>query len=189
MELCFGANLSFGEVMQVLSFGHYNAWVRRMEEIDIKILRHSTLDREWEVYRFLLVENQGLPLTSKQVKQDIINKVRRTLMGDMSVGTSNLITVGLHTKGTTEVRHHLSDADIWKVLKNFLLEISGLWLCMSNNVAHFLIETMENLEIHDSARIVLFMLLELTGSEQLFWAISTKCQQEVKPRRNENDFV
>ncbi|PWA76178.1 ACT domain-containing protein [Artemisia annua] len=46
-----------------------------------EIVRHSTLDREWEVYRFLLVEKQGVPLTSKQAKQDIINKVRRTLMG------------------------------------------------------------------------------------------------------------
>ncbi|KAJ0538435.1 putative [Protein-PII] uridylyltransferase [Helianthus annuus] len=46
-----------------------------------EIGRHSTLDREWEVYRFLLVENRKFPLTSKQAKQDIINKVRRTLMG------------------------------------------------------------------------------------------------------------
>ncbi|XP_076919722.1 ACT domain-containing protein ACR9-like [Bidens hawaiensis] len=46
-----------------------------------EIGRHSTLDREWEVYRFLLVENRKFPLTSKQGKQDIINKVRRTLMG------------------------------------------------------------------------------------------------------------
>ncbi|XP_076935232.1 ACT domain-containing protein ACR9-like [Bidens hawaiensis] len=46
-----------------------------------EIGRHSTLDREWEVYRFLLVENRKFPLTSKQGKQDIINKARRTLIG------------------------------------------------------------------------------------------------------------
>lgn len=46
-----------------------------------EIGRHSTIDREWEVYRFLLVENRRFPVTSKQAKQDIINKVRRTLMG------------------------------------------------------------------------------------------------------------
>ncbi|KAL8218165.1 hypothetical protein R6Q57_021538 [Mikania cordata] len=46
-----------------------------------EIGRHSTLDREWEVYRFLLVENQKILLSSKHVKLDIINKVRRTLMG------------------------------------------------------------------------------------------------------------
>lgn len=46
-----------------------------------EIGRHSTLAREWEVYRFLLVENRRFPVTSKQAKQDIINKVRRTLMG------------------------------------------------------------------------------------------------------------
>ncbi|KAJ9553360.1 hypothetical protein OSB04_017405, partial [Centaurea solstitialis] len=39
-----------------------------------EIVRHSTLNREWEVYRFLLVENRGFPLTSKRAKQDIIDK-------------------------------------------------------------------------------------------------------------------
>ncbi|KAI3508602.1 hypothetical protein L1887_23611 [Cichorium endivia] len=43
--------------------------------------RHSTADREWEVYRFRLDETRGFALTSKQAKMDIVDKVRRTLMG------------------------------------------------------------------------------------------------------------
>nr|XP_043614978.1 ACT domain-containing protein ACR9-like [Erigeron canadensis] len=43
--------------------------------------RHSTSDREWEVYRFLLDETRGLSSTSNRSKQDIVDKVRRTLMG------------------------------------------------------------------------------------------------------------
>ncbi|CAI9295995.1 unnamed protein product [Lactuca saligna] len=39
-----------------------------------EIGRHSTLDREWEVYKFLLDENQGFSLTSKQAKQNIVDK-------------------------------------------------------------------------------------------------------------------
>ncbi|XP_071732838.1 ACT domain-containing protein ACR9-like [Rutidosis leptorrhynchoides] len=46
-----------------------------------EIVRHSSLDREWEVYRFLLIENRRFPLTSKQAKQEIIKKIRSTLMG------------------------------------------------------------------------------------------------------------
>lgn len=43
--------------------------------------RHSTSDREWEVYRFRLDETRGCTYTSNQAKLDIVNKVRRTLMG------------------------------------------------------------------------------------------------------------
>ncbi|KAL4575112.1 hypothetical protein LXL04_021953 [Taraxacum kok-saghyz] len=46
-----------------------------------EIGRYSRCEREWEVYRFLLDENHGFPLTSKEVKQKIVDKVRRTLMG------------------------------------------------------------------------------------------------------------
>lgn len=43
--------------------------------------RHSTGDREWEVYRFRLDETRGFALTSNRAKMDIVDKVRRTLMG------------------------------------------------------------------------------------------------------------
>nr|GEW23012.1 ACT domain-containing protein [Tanacetum cinerariifolium] len=43
--------------------------------------RHSTSDREWEVYRFRLDETRGFPSSSNQAKLDIVDKVRRTLMG------------------------------------------------------------------------------------------------------------
>ncbi|KAF5766951.1 putative ACT domain-containing protein ACR1-12 [Helianthus annuus] len=43
--------------------------------------RHSTSDREWEVYKFRLDETRGFPLTSNRAKRDIVDKVRRTLMG------------------------------------------------------------------------------------------------------------
>ncbi|KAK1421278.1 hypothetical protein QVD17_23479 [Tagetes erecta] len=46
-----------------------------------EIGRHSISHREWEVYRFLLDETRGYPLTSNRAKRDIVKEVRRTLMG------------------------------------------------------------------------------------------------------------
>ncbi|KAI3705147.1 hypothetical protein L1987_75380 [Smallanthus sonchifolius] len=46
-----------------------------------EIGRHSTLNRQWEVYRFLLDESPGSPLTSNRAKHDIVDEVHRTLMG------------------------------------------------------------------------------------------------------------
>ncbi|KAK4777713.1 hypothetical protein SAY87_017900 [Trapa incisa] len=46
-----------------------------------EIGRHSTSDREWEVYRFLLDENCQLQLTSTTTRNQIVDKVRRALMG------------------------------------------------------------------------------------------------------------
>ncbi|KAK9062977.1 hypothetical protein SSX86_016847 [Deinandra increscens subsp. villosa] len=46
-----------------------------------EIGRHTTSDREWEVYRFLLDESRGSPLTSNRAKRDIVDEVSRTLMG------------------------------------------------------------------------------------------------------------
>ncbi|TKY48438.1 ACT domain-containing protein ACR9 [Spatholobus suberectus] len=43
--------------------------------------RHSTLEREWEVYRFLLDENCEFQLTGGVARNKIVNRVRRTLMG------------------------------------------------------------------------------------------------------------
>ncbi|XP_020223376.1 ACT domain-containing protein ACR9 [Cajanus cajan] len=43
--------------------------------------RHSTSEREWEVYRFLLDENCEFQLTGGTARNKIVNKVRRTLMG------------------------------------------------------------------------------------------------------------
>ncbi|GMP89268.1 hypothetical protein CsSME_00040918 [Camellia sinensis var. sinensis] len=46
-----------------------------------EIGRHSTADREWEVYRFLLDENCKFELSKVVVRNQIVNRVRRTLMG------------------------------------------------------------------------------------------------------------
>lgn len=46
-----------------------------------EIGRHSAVEREWEVYRFLLDENCNFQLSSTQVRNQIVDKVRRTLMG------------------------------------------------------------------------------------------------------------
>ncbi|XP_073144890.1 ACT domain-containing protein ACR9 [Henckelia pumila] len=46
-----------------------------------KIGRHSTENREWEVYSFLLDENCRFQLSSKAVRNQIVDKVRRSLMG------------------------------------------------------------------------------------------------------------
>ncbi|KAE9461132.1 hypothetical protein C3L33_06936, partial [Rhododendron williamsianum] len=46
-----------------------------------EIGRHSTADREWEVYRFLLDENCKFELSNMVVRNQIVDTVRRTLMG------------------------------------------------------------------------------------------------------------
>ncbi|XP_019192515.1 PREDICTED: ACT domain-containing protein ACR9 [Ipomoea nil] len=46
-----------------------------------EIGRHSTSDREWEVYRFLLDDTPKFPLASKQARSDIVDRVKKTLMG------------------------------------------------------------------------------------------------------------
>ncbi|KAL3521069.1 hypothetical protein ACH5RR_019218 [Cinchona calisaya] len=46
-----------------------------------EIDRHSTSDRQWEVYRFLLEESREFPLASKQARSAIVEKVKGTLMG------------------------------------------------------------------------------------------------------------
>ncbi|KAE9445218.1 hypothetical protein C3L33_22882, partial [Rhododendron williamsianum] len=46
-----------------------------------EIGRHSTSDREWEVYRFLLDESREFPLASSRARSEIVDRVRRTLMG------------------------------------------------------------------------------------------------------------
>lgn len=43
--------------------------------------RHSASEREWEVYRFLLDENCEFQLTGVVARNQIVNRVRRTLMG------------------------------------------------------------------------------------------------------------
>ncbi|KAJ6720405.1 ACT DOMAIN-CONTAINING PROTEIN ACR9 [Salix viminalis] len=45
-----------------------------------EIGRHSTQDRQWEVYRFLLVENGEFPLTSGHARNQMADRIRRTLM-------------------------------------------------------------------------------------------------------------
>ncbi|CAH8387086.1 unnamed protein product [Eruca vesicaria subsp. sativa] len=46
-----------------------------------EIRRYRASDREWEVYRFLLDENCSFQLGSASARNEIANKVRRTLMG------------------------------------------------------------------------------------------------------------
>ncbi|XAR60556.1 [Protein-PII] uridylyltransferase [Bertholletia excelsa] len=46
-----------------------------------EIGRHSAADREWEVYRFLLDENCKFDLSNRVVRNQIVDRVRRTLMG------------------------------------------------------------------------------------------------------------
>ncbi|XP_009599789.1 ACT domain-containing protein ACR9 [Nicotiana tomentosiformis] len=46
-----------------------------------EIARHSTAERQWEVYRFLLDESPEYPLASKRARTEILEKVKRTLMG------------------------------------------------------------------------------------------------------------
>ncbi|KAL2329600.1 hypothetical protein Fmac_017181 [Flemingia macrophylla] len=46
-----------------------------------EVVRHSTQERQWEVYRFLLDESREFPLTRRQARSQIVDKVRRTLMG------------------------------------------------------------------------------------------------------------
>ncbi|GLT43872.1 hypothetical protein SLA2020_177990 [Shorea laevis] len=46
-----------------------------------EIGRHSTSDREWEVYRFLLNETCEFPLASSRARSQIVDRVRRTLLG------------------------------------------------------------------------------------------------------------
>ncbi|KAJ8747368.1 hypothetical protein K2173_012827 [Erythroxylum novogranatense] len=46
-----------------------------------EIGRHSTHNREWEVYRFLLDENCKFSLDCNQARNHILDKVKRTLMG------------------------------------------------------------------------------------------------------------
>ncbi|XP_044483620.1 ACT domain-containing protein ACR9-like [Mangifera indica] len=46
-----------------------------------EIGRYSTSDREWEVYRFLLDENCRFQLSNKLTREDIVDRVRRVLMG------------------------------------------------------------------------------------------------------------
>ncbi|GAA0160072.1 hypothetical protein Leryth_002592 [Lithospermum erythrorhizon] len=46
-----------------------------------EVLRHSTSDRQWEVYRFRLNDSKDFPLASSRARTAIIDKVKTTLMG------------------------------------------------------------------------------------------------------------
>lgn len=46
-----------------------------------EIGRYSTSDREWEIYRFLLEENCKFQLSNMMARNQIVDTVRRTLMG------------------------------------------------------------------------------------------------------------
>lgn len=46
-----------------------------------EIARHSTSDRQWELYRFRLDESREFPLSSRRAQHEIVERVKRTLMG------------------------------------------------------------------------------------------------------------
>lgn len=46
-----------------------------------EIGRYSTSEREWEIYRFLLDENCKFQLSSMVAREQIVDRVRRALMG------------------------------------------------------------------------------------------------------------
>lgn len=46
-----------------------------------EIGRYSAADRQWEVYRFLLEETGEFPLANDHTRMQIVDRVRRTLMG------------------------------------------------------------------------------------------------------------
>ncbi|XP_020577825.1 ACT domain-containing protein ACR9 [Phalaenopsis equestris] len=46
-----------------------------------EIGKHNTAERQWEVYRFLLDERRDFPLSSRRVRSQIVDGVRRALMG------------------------------------------------------------------------------------------------------------
>lgn len=46
-----------------------------------EIGKHRTAERQWEVYRFLLDERRDFPLSSRRVRSQIVDGVRRALMG------------------------------------------------------------------------------------------------------------
>ena len=50
-------------------------------DLQAEIGRHSTPDREWEVYRFLLEENCEFQFLNMVGKNQIVDRVRRLLMG------------------------------------------------------------------------------------------------------------
>ncbi|KAF8402866.1 hypothetical protein HHK36_010958 [Tetracentron sinense] len=52
-----------------------------------EIGRHSTSDHQWEVYRFLLDESREFPLANNRARNQIVDRVRRTLMwaGEVSI--------------------------------------------------------------------------------------------------------
>jgi hypothetical protein len=43
--------------------------------------RHVVADRQWEIYRFLLIDRPDLSLTSSRIRSLIAERVRRILMG------------------------------------------------------------------------------------------------------------
>ncbi|PKA56383.1 hypothetical protein AXF42_Ash014886 [Apostasia shenzhenica] len=46
-----------------------------------EIGKHTTAENQWEVYRFLLEERTEFPLSNRRTRIQIVDKVRRTLMG------------------------------------------------------------------------------------------------------------
>lgn len=46
-----------------------------------EIGRHTAFGRQWEVYRFLLDDSGELPPANSQARSQIVDRVRRTMMG------------------------------------------------------------------------------------------------------------
>jgi hypothetical protein len=49
--------------------------------VQADIGRHVVADRQWEIYRFLLIDRPDLSLTSSRIRSLIAERVRRILMG------------------------------------------------------------------------------------------------------------
>ena len=61
----------------MIRFSHFKSSV----ELQAEIGRYTASDREWEVYRLLLDENCEYELLTAVARNEIVDKVRRMLMG------------------------------------------------------------------------------------------------------------
>lgn len=71
--------------LQVSNNSNKQSWLYKLltcsAQLQAEIGRYSASDREWEVYRFLLDENCEYQLLTTDARNQIVDKVRRMLMG------------------------------------------------------------------------------------------------------------
>ncbi|CAL9194115.1 unnamed protein product [Musa hybrid cultivar] len=61
---------------------HFLLFILLLCYVQAEIGRHSSSDRQWEVYRFILDDSRDFPLASSQATSQIVDRVRRTLMAN-----------------------------------------------------------------------------------------------------------